>query len=272
MRDRFYSTADLARVCGVSISTIKRWTDTGTLRCVRTPGGHRKYRAQDVAEAARRLGLDAADAGLAPPAARVDELALLLLHDDASALSDKIRLLLAQGEAAAVRHLLLDLHRHGVSLHQAGELLKQGLGLVLTDASDAFVRRRAEGIAASTLQQLADAIPPSPDTAPLALLAAPGGRDAFAANSAMLLLRERHWQVLDLGAGVSPSILTSGLRNLHPAILVLLEDAPASLPGIEAEARMSQTRVVRIPTIVPWRLDLLAETCESVPRSLVSEW
>lgn len=33
---------------GVSEATVKRWSDAGTLRCFRTPGGHRKFRLRDV--------------------------------------------------------------------------------------------------------------------------------------------------------------------------------------------------------------------------------
>lgn len=42
------STRDVAEVLGVSEATVKRWSDAGTLRCFRTPGGHRKFRLRDV--------------------------------------------------------------------------------------------------------------------------------------------------------------------------------------------------------------------------------
>ena len=32
----------------VDKSTVKRWTDEGKLKCFRTPGGHRKFRAEDL--------------------------------------------------------------------------------------------------------------------------------------------------------------------------------------------------------------------------------
>lgn len=38
-----FSTRELARICGVSESTIKRWADEGLLACIKTPGGHRKF-------------------------------------------------------------------------------------------------------------------------------------------------------------------------------------------------------------------------------------
>ncbi len=33
---------------GVSLNTLRRWSDTGTLVCYRSPGGHRRYRRGDV--------------------------------------------------------------------------------------------------------------------------------------------------------------------------------------------------------------------------------
>jgi len=42
------STKAVAEMLDVSEATVKRWSDAGTLRCFRTPGGHRKFRLRDV--------------------------------------------------------------------------------------------------------------------------------------------------------------------------------------------------------------------------------
>jgi MerR family transcriptional regulator, light-induced transcriptional regulator len=42
------STRSVAEMLGVSEATVKRWSDAGTLKCFRTPGGHRKFRLRDV--------------------------------------------------------------------------------------------------------------------------------------------------------------------------------------------------------------------------------
>ena len=41
-------TADAADHAGVGITTIKRWADEGRLACMKTPGGHRRYRRADL--------------------------------------------------------------------------------------------------------------------------------------------------------------------------------------------------------------------------------
>jgi excisionase family DNA binding protein len=44
------STADVARLFNVTETTVKRWADEGTLRCQKTPGGHRKFEIRNVVE------------------------------------------------------------------------------------------------------------------------------------------------------------------------------------------------------------------------------
>ena len=43
-----YSTADLAKLFDVNESTVKRWSDTGDLECVKTRGGHRRFSVGSV--------------------------------------------------------------------------------------------------------------------------------------------------------------------------------------------------------------------------------
>lgn len=40
--------AEAAEMLGVSLNTVRRWSDHGRLRCYRSPGGHRRYRRADI--------------------------------------------------------------------------------------------------------------------------------------------------------------------------------------------------------------------------------
>jgi len=48
MGEILFTTADVAKMLYVDKSTVKRWTAEGKLKCFRTPGGHRKFRAEDL--------------------------------------------------------------------------------------------------------------------------------------------------------------------------------------------------------------------------------
>jgi excisionase family DNA binding protein len=49
----FLSRGEVARLFGVSVSTVTRWARTGLIPAVRTPGGHYRFRADDMRRAAR---------------------------------------------------------------------------------------------------------------------------------------------------------------------------------------------------------------------------
>jgi MerR family transcriptional regulator, light-induced transcriptional regulator len=54
MRKTILSTVDVARLFNVTETTVKRWADVGSLRCHKTPGGHRKFPMRNVIEFAER--------------------------------------------------------------------------------------------------------------------------------------------------------------------------------------------------------------------------
>jgi len=51
------TTREVARLCRVSDATVKRWEDGGLLKSERTSGGHRRFRADEIARFQRRQGL-----------------------------------------------------------------------------------------------------------------------------------------------------------------------------------------------------------------------
>lgn len=47
---RYLNSVEAANLLGVNVSTIKRWTDSGKLNCLQTPGGHRKFLMRHINE------------------------------------------------------------------------------------------------------------------------------------------------------------------------------------------------------------------------------
>lgn len=58
MQKTILSTTGVARLFNVTETTVKRWADEGTLKCQKTPGGHRKFDVKHVVEFATANGME----------------------------------------------------------------------------------------------------------------------------------------------------------------------------------------------------------------------
>ena len=47
-RIEWLTVGEAARYLGVSEPTLRKWTDAGTIDAFRTPGGHRRYRIEEL--------------------------------------------------------------------------------------------------------------------------------------------------------------------------------------------------------------------------------
>lgn len=45
---KYLNSKEVANILGINISTLKRWTDNGTLECKKTAGGHRKFTIEHI--------------------------------------------------------------------------------------------------------------------------------------------------------------------------------------------------------------------------------
>ena len=52
---QFLTRVEVARLFGVSVSTITRWARRRLIKAIRTPGGQYRFRSADVREAVRRM-------------------------------------------------------------------------------------------------------------------------------------------------------------------------------------------------------------------------
>nr|CAO87231.1 unnamed protein product [Microcystis aeruginosa PCC 7806] len=46
--DNLITIREASGLLGVSIKTLRRWEQQGKISSIRTPGGHRRYRRQDI--------------------------------------------------------------------------------------------------------------------------------------------------------------------------------------------------------------------------------
>lgn len=92
IRKTILSTADVARLFNVTETTVKRWANEGTLKCMKTPGGHRKFEMKHVVEFAQSLNFEPTGA-------------LTLTTEDA--LAQKIQIAILSRDFAVLREALL---------------------------------------------------------------------------------------------------------------------------------------------------------------------
>jgi len=72
-RQLVFTSSQAARYLGVSLATIRRWTDAGHVSCYRTPGGQRRFAREQLdafvtsmRREGRAEGTGADDAGYGP--------------------------------------------------------------------------------------------------------------------------------------------------------------------------------------------------------------
>lgn len=51
------TVSEAARALGVSVSTVRRWSDAGALRSSRTPGGQRRFSEEQIEAFVRSLSV-----------------------------------------------------------------------------------------------------------------------------------------------------------------------------------------------------------------------
>jgi excisionase family DNA binding protein len=59
----YLSRSEVAKLFGVSASSVTRWARTGLIRAIRTPGGHYRFPAEETRRSAARF----ASGGLTRP-------------------------------------------------------------------------------------------------------------------------------------------------------------------------------------------------------------
>ncbi len=174
--DDLLTSAEAARLAGVGTTAIKRWSDSGALRCVKTAGGHRRFHRVDIERLMR------ADASAGP-------------GEDWSGWIDALRQNLG-GHTVQAR--LLDERARLGSWHAVAD----AMGRLLTEIGRRWevgeIAVIEEHLMSATLQRALAAIVealPVPTHAPVSLLAVvPGDEHTLGLSLIELALREAGWR------------------------------------------------------------------------------
>lgn len=214
MDDETLSTAEAARLLSVGPSSVKRWADTGVLACIRTAGGHRRFRRADVEKFAGARPVDstasADELANALLSARDVHRVLALLHDQRSQLGSWPRVAQAIGDALVV----------------IGERWSDGEITVMAEHTASERLGRA-------LSWLADTFPVSSSGPRYLLVAAGDDYHTLGLALAELCLRSYGWQG-DLVGRMPPM----------PELVASLREQPPDLLGVSASLVSSSERAL----------------------------
>ena len=222
--DTLLKTRQVASALGVSVSTIKRWVDSGMLRASRTVGKHRLIRLSEALRFARAHGLPYA--GLEFLAGSSS--APVPTIDDQTC--DRLLEALRQGRAKEARSLIRSAHAAGCGgVALADHLIRPVMQRIghgwMVGALDVFQEHLATQIVSASLVELIElesrarewTSPP-----PLAIGATTEG-DPYVLPGLLgeLVLREGGWDLRNLGVNLPLSALSNAVREYGPRLVFL---------------------------------------------------
>jgi len=213
--DALLGTNEAAERLRVSVSTVKRWIDSGAIQAEKTPGGHRRILLSEVDRMARQLAR-AGTAGGRGASSRVDDES-----------RERLLELLRRGEGRAARDLLTMLSRAGCRADElADDLIRPTMERIghgwLIGTIDVFEEHEASMAVAGALDELIAERAARPSSGPLAVGSTPEG-DPYILSCLLceLLLREQGWQVRNLGANLPMRSLANAVIGCRPDVVYL---------------------------------------------------
>lgn len=192
----------VARLLGVTATTIKRWEASGLIESSLTPGGHHRFRRGEIERLLHMQG--------AQP-------------DDTS--HRLVELMLSGDEPFALQACMMELRgRLGAWFRVADELGKALAELgrqwetgVRTIAQEHVATRQFQQALWACMASL-----PSPPKRPSCLLAAAQGEDhTLGLSLAKLCLREAGWNTIWLGSPTPGAVLIEAIGNYQPQMVTV---------------------------------------------------
>jgi len=213
---RSLSTNGAARRLAVTAATIKRWTDSGFIRCERTAGRHRRFSEEEIERVARaRGGADGA----------VDRWVDRLLGD---------------GDRALHAALLLERERLGAWWRVADELspVLREVGVRWEDGRICVLdEHRASARLARALARICEGLPVRRGTPRALLAAAEQDEHTLGLSLVELCLREGGWRPCWYGARTPAGELAAAIRHGEGEAVALSASAASAPESLAEEVR-----------------------------------
>lgn len=219
--DTYLKTQQVADALGVSVSSIKRWVDSGALEATRTMGRHRLVSLASALTFARRENFPV-DGLMSLAPAQPGEAGL-----DAGSVDTLLDVLKAGDERQAAAMIVAAYHSAGSIVDLADQLVRPALERIgqgwFLGQWEIYEEHQATGILISTLAGINQGLVRSAaGPRPLALGASPDG-DPFVLPRllAEITVRESGWDVRNLGGDLPLRSLATATRRHRPRLIFL---------------------------------------------------
>lgn len=216
MADTLLTSAQVARLLGVTSATVKRWSDAGLIRCARTAGAHRRFDPVEVSRFARAHGMAEADPGDAWADRLLDGGDPLTLH--AALLGERARL--------GAWWLVADVV--GRAVHAVGDRWAAGRITILEEHASSERLLRA-------LSRAVEGLPARPGAPRLLLASAEGDEHTLGLALAELVAREWGWATVWAGRGAPTAELARAMAAREADVLALSASVVSRREALAAE-------------------------------------
>ena len=254
--DRTYSTREIAQMWNVSESTVKRWADSFGLQCLRTPGGHRRFRLKDIYQFQQQRAFEAT--GLLSTEEWEDpNLEVWLNARNYSKVRELLVHLAAHNQRPKLRYLFERLYLRGMQLDDIYDevvvpldegVLKSRDNGEVTEGQSLLVRNNLEEALTSLTQKMIR----RRSNGKTALCGSPTELTRMAVSVISRILEIEGWEALNLGDSV-PLRVMSEVVEIEPVNLVCVFSASSEISedlkeGCDALKKITQG--YRIPIIL----------------------
>jgi MerR family transcriptional regulator, light-induced transcriptional regulator len=228
MRKTILSTVDVARLFSVTVTTVKRWADEGTLRCHKTPGGHRKFPVRNVVEFADQHKLETIGVLSMPEEDKLcASIESALVNRDFPRLVDAFVEKALSPDRTDLYIFFSFLYEHHVALWEIFDnVLRPGMAEIgarwLRGEIGVNQEHRASYETLDALARLQSEVFMKPETGNAVVLACPGEElHEIGLRSVAYIFEAEGWTTHYIGAGTPPDAIVDAVRELHPALVAL---------------------------------------------------
>jgi MerR family transcriptional regulator, light-induced transcriptional regulator len=250
MRKTILSTVDVARLFDVTVTTVKRWADDGTLKCHKTPGGHRKFPVRNVVEFAERHGLETIGVLALPEEDRLCEsIETALVNRDFPRLVDAFVEKALSPDRTDLYVFFSFLYEHRVALWEIFDhVLKPGMAEIGAKWQKGEIgvnqEHRASYETLDALARLQSEVFMKNETGQSVVLACPEGEmHEIGLRSISYIFEAEGWTTHYIGAGTPLDSIVDAARELRPSLLAL---SVTTIPDAGRFARMVRELIERV--------------------------